>query len=202
MEFKKRTIIWENNTEPPRNYIWVKADGKSYEYDYATKGWVESETIKIADSEKETPDEPSEETTPDTSYQYLSRNGRLPKYFWTYYNNDSTKKEIFDSDIIIDGDIKSPTAKRIVVDFAKVANLGTIAKLMTECQLMSTGFGVIYEKEDNFELTGDDVRRISVDSVNTELAVKVKYFGDQFTFNPSKVYETEIEGTLYYEYDD
>ena len=199
MEFKKKTIIWEDNNEPPKNYIWVKSDGKSYEYDLTTKAWVESETVKMVDSEEETPDE-SEETTPDTSYEYLSRTGKLPKYFWMYYNNEEIKKEIFGSDIIIDGDYQSPTGKRLVVDFAKVANLGTIAKFMTECHLGSPGFGVIYEKEDNFELTGNDIRTVSIFKGGDSLEVKVKYFGDQFTFDSSKVYETEIDGVLYYEY--
>ena len=117
-----------------------------------------------------------------------------------YYNNDELKKEIFDSDIIIDGDYQSPTGKRIVVDFAKVTNLGMIAKLMTECQLGSTGFGVIYEKEDNFELTQNDIRNIAVNKTESDFDVKVKYFGDQFVFDSSKVYETEIDGILYYEY--
>ena len=159
MEFKKRTIIWEENTEPPKNYIWVRPDGKIYEYNYIAQDWIESESVKVAEKEEPvTPDEPSEETVPDTSYQYLSKTGKLPKYFWMYYNNEEKKKEIFGSDIIINGDYQSPNGKRLVVDFAKVANLGTIAKFMTECHLGSTGFGVIYEKEDNFELTGDDIR--------------------------------------------
>lgn len=199
MEFKKKIIIWEDNNEPPKNYIWVKSDGKSYEYDFTTKAWVESKTVKMVDSEEETLDE-SEETTPDTSYEYLSRTGKIPKYFWMYYVNDEKKKEIFDSNIIIDGDYQSPTGKRIVVDFAKVTNLGTIAKLMTECQLGSTGFGVIYEKEDNFELTQNDIRNIAVNKTENDFDVKVKYFGDQFVFDSSKVYETEIDGILYYEY--
>ena len=97
MDFKKKTIIWEDNNEPPKNYIWVQSDGKSYECDYTTKGWIESETIKIADQEvtPDTPDEPTPTPEPveDTSYQYLLRNGRAPKYFWLY-NPDDTKKEI------------------------------------------------------------------------------------------------------------
>ena len=40
----KKTIIWENNTEPPKNYIWGKADGKFYEYNGSA--WAESEDIK------------------------------------------------------------------------------------------------------------------------------------------------------------
>lgn len=45
MEFKKKTIIWEDNSEPPKDYIWAKKDGKFYEYNYATRSWVESESI-------------------------------------------------------------------------------------------------------------------------------------------------------------
>ena len=36
---QKKIIIWENNSEPPKNYIWIKADGKAYEYD-EINGWT------------------------------------------------------------------------------------------------------------------------------------------------------------------
>ena len=45
MEFKKKTIIWEDNNEPPKDYIWAKKDGKFYEYNYVTRSWVESKSI-------------------------------------------------------------------------------------------------------------------------------------------------------------
>lgn len=45
MELKKKTIIWEDNNEPPKDYIWAKKDGKFYEYSYATRGWIESKSI-------------------------------------------------------------------------------------------------------------------------------------------------------------
>lgn len=47
MEFKKKTIIWEENTEPPKNYFWVKPDGKVYEYTLEAEDWVESEEIQL-----------------------------------------------------------------------------------------------------------------------------------------------------------
>lgn len=47
MEFKKRTIIWEDNSEPPKDYFWVKGDGKVYEFDYTDRLWKESKTICI-----------------------------------------------------------------------------------------------------------------------------------------------------------
>ena len=50
MEFKKKTIIWEDNNEPPKDYIWAKKDGKFYEYSYATRSWVESKLIKTEES--------------------------------------------------------------------------------------------------------------------------------------------------------
>ena len=31
MKFKKKTIIWEDNNIPPKNYLWVKSDNKVYE---------------------------------------------------------------------------------------------------------------------------------------------------------------------------
>lgn len=45
MEYKKKTIIWEDNNEPPKDYIWAKKDGKFYEYSYTTRSWVESKSI-------------------------------------------------------------------------------------------------------------------------------------------------------------
>ena len=39
MEFKKKTIIWEDNNEPPKNYIWVKSDGNAYEFNHTTRQW-------------------------------------------------------------------------------------------------------------------------------------------------------------------
>lgn len=45
MEYKKKTLIWEDNNEPPKNYIWIKSDGKPYEYDYIDRIWKESKSI-------------------------------------------------------------------------------------------------------------------------------------------------------------
>ena len=50
MEFKKKTIIWEDNNEPPKDYIWVKSDGKAYEYSYSQGKWIESKLIKTEES--------------------------------------------------------------------------------------------------------------------------------------------------------
>ena len=52
MEFKKKTIIWEDNNEPPKDYIWVKTDGKAYEYSNVVKNWVESSFIQADDSKQ------------------------------------------------------------------------------------------------------------------------------------------------------
>lgn len=47
MEFKKKTIIWEDNNEPPKDYIWIKSDNKAYEFDYTDRTWKESNTISV-----------------------------------------------------------------------------------------------------------------------------------------------------------
>ena len=44
MEYNRKTIMWDNNSEPPKNYIWAK-NNKFYEYDYVTRSWVESKLI-------------------------------------------------------------------------------------------------------------------------------------------------------------
>lgn len=36
----KRTFVWEVNNPPPQNYIWVKNDGRAYEYDPNKRDWV------------------------------------------------------------------------------------------------------------------------------------------------------------------
>lgn len=48
MEFKKKTIIWEDNSEPPKDYIWIKPDNKAYEFDYASRQWKESKNINTS----------------------------------------------------------------------------------------------------------------------------------------------------------
>jgi hypothetical protein len=45
MELKKRTIIWEENTEPPKNYYWIKPDNQVYEYSLEKRQWVVSEVL-------------------------------------------------------------------------------------------------------------------------------------------------------------
>ena len=50
MELKKKTIIWEDNNEPPKNYIWVKSDGKAYEFDYDDRKWKESQIVSSINS--------------------------------------------------------------------------------------------------------------------------------------------------------
>ena len=46
----KKTIIWETNSEPPKNYIWVKSDGKAYEF--INGAWTVSPNVIIADADK------------------------------------------------------------------------------------------------------------------------------------------------------
>lgn len=60
---EKRTIIWEENTIPPKNYLWVKPDGKVYEYDYLKESWEESKTVKLVESGEPSysEEEPSED---------------------------------------------------------------------------------------------------------------------------------------------
>ena len=44
-EGTKRTVIWETNSEPPRNYIWIRPNGIAYEYDWTLREWVVSPNI-------------------------------------------------------------------------------------------------------------------------------------------------------------
>ena len=65
MELKKKTIIWEDNNEPPKDYIWAKKDGKFYEYSHSQRGWIESNLISTGNNE-----ENSESGSDDTLTQY------------------------------------------------------------------------------------------------------------------------------------
>lgn len=48
MEFRKKQVIYEENSQPPKNYIWVKEDGKAYEFNYNSRQWEVSD-INISD---------------------------------------------------------------------------------------------------------------------------------------------------------
>lgn len=206
MEFKKKTIIWEDNNEPPKNYIWAKSDGKLYEYNYDKKDWEESKTIQTASSEESeepvepvTPTEPTVEPVEDTSYLDLLRTEKAPKYFWMYDTSDKAK-EIWGSDVVIGGDYQSPNATRLVVDFAKLNNLGLLNRFMNECGIGSIGFGFIWEPEENFALVSGDIEGVQILKAGNNFKVTFEYYDDNFIFNPNGIYETEIEGNTYYEY--
>ena len=68
MKHQKKTIIWEENTEPPKNYYWVKEDNIVYEFRPKEGKWVESEeltyTPKEEGKESEEPTEPTNPTEP------------------------------------------------------------------------------------------------------------------------------------------
>lgn len=201
MEFKKKTIIWEDNNEPPRNYIWVKADGKPYEY--GVNGWEESDIFSSNEQQSVDPIEPTTDPTivpvEDTSYLDILRTEKAPKYFWMYNTSDEAK-EVWGSDLVIGGDYQSPNATRLVVDFAKINNLGLLNRFIKECHIGSIGFGFIWEPEDNFELVEGDIEGVRISNTGTIFDVKFEYYDDEFEFNPNGIYETEIEGNTYYEY--
>lgn len=71
MEFKKKTIIWEDNNEPPKDYIWVKSDGKAYEFSYTTREWKE-----IMSSGGSGDCDPCEGGSSTTEFSSLTRNGK------------------------------------------------------------------------------------------------------------------------------
>lgn len=50
MELKKKTIIWEDDNEPPKNYIWVKSDGNAYEFNHTTRQWEKIMSSNVSDS--------------------------------------------------------------------------------------------------------------------------------------------------------
>lgn len=47
-EGKTKTIVWDSNSEPPKNYIWAKDDNGFLEFKDGS--WVESEEIAVPGS--------------------------------------------------------------------------------------------------------------------------------------------------------
>lgn len=85
MEFKKKTIIWEDNNEPPKDYIWAKKDGKFYEYSYTTRSWVESKTISGGSGDSgEGENTPSTDITPAQAFA---------KFYGLYNSNYNDKTQ-------------------------------------------------------------------------------------------------------------
>lgn len=50
MEFKKKTVIWEDNNEPPKNFVWVKEDGI---YEWANGSWQKSKSFTTEEEKQE-----------------------------------------------------------------------------------------------------------------------------------------------------
>ena len=108
MEFKKKTIIWEDNTEPPKNYLWVKPDGKVYEFTLEN-GWAESTEIQLCASAEPTPEpEPTPVETEATwvnlnseevwNAEYQNENSALRKYYaWSDEANAPYKEDLWNT---------------------------------------------------------------------------------------------------------
>lgn len=70
-EVFKKTIVWDTNTEPPKNYIWVRGDGKAYEFDRQKREWVVWKVLSSSESS-------INYEYGDTSY-WNSREGYVPE---------------------------------------------------------------------------------------------------------------------------
>ena len=68
MKHQKKTIIWEENTEPPKNYYWVKEDNVVYEFDLKQGKWVESEELTYTPKEEGGPDKPVDPIDPEEPF--------------------------------------------------------------------------------------------------------------------------------------
>lgn len=67
MEFKKKTIIWEDNNEPPKDYIWVKSDRNAYEFNYTIRQW---EKIMSSNGNGSGSDSETDEIDYEAIYQF------------------------------------------------------------------------------------------------------------------------------------
>ena len=75
MDTLKRTIWYDTDSEPPKNYIWIKADGKAYEYNAGTKQWEESKEFSNAslDMFNEMTDEEKTQVRKDLGLYYEAK---------------------------------------------------------------------------------------------------------------------------------
>lgn len=114
MEFKKKTIIWEDNTEPPKNYFWVKPDGKVYEFTLEN-GWAESTEIQLCPGAEPIPEpepQPEPEPTPVPveatwanlnseaawNAEYQNEDSALRKYYaWSDEANAPYKEDLWNT---------------------------------------------------------------------------------------------------------
>lgn len=85
MELKKKTIIWEDNNEPPKDYIWVKTDGKAYEFDYNDRKWKESTSINVNNNDSDSGD--SDDTPAEYNNNQFARDV-LNEEIQTYSEED------------------------------------------------------------------------------------------------------------------
>ena len=189
-----KQILWTDlNSAPPKNYLWQKEDGI---YTNVNGNWIKTKSF----GKEEVCEDENESEVKDLSCQYLLRSEKMPKYVWMY-NTSDTAKYLFDTDIVIGGDYQSPNAHRLVIDFEKINNLGLLNKFVTDCGIGSIGLGMIWEPEDNFQLEENDIKGIHISKVGKKFEVTIEYYDDTLEFNPNGIYETEIEGSVYYEYD-
>ena len=65
-EGEKKTIIWETNSEPPKDYIWVKSDGKAYEF--VGGAWTASPNVIATESGKTYVELEEKEVTANGTY--------------------------------------------------------------------------------------------------------------------------------------
>ena len=65
MNLRTKQIIWNDNTEPPHNYLWVK-DNKILQYD-PLKHWIESPLISFPDNNCQ----PEEKSLDPNGYEYI-----------------------------------------------------------------------------------------------------------------------------------
>ena len=98
MELKKKTIIWEDNNEPPKNYIWIKSDGKAYEFNHLERKWIESKLFTSGNSSEEGSEEGESETPIVTNkwYEDLLVSGQPKPIAWAIRGHDWSNAQIID----------------------------------------------------------------------------------------------------------
>lgn len=152
MEFKKKTIIWEDNNEPPKDYIWAKKDGKFYEYSYATRSWIESKLIKTEESDGSGGDGGGGDSGDESFDNKKFGNDVAEKCI--QYNGVEVPENYLEPDYFLfneyDSTTDSYTKKSInnAEDFAFAAMMGSIIPVYEE-NPYDTELGVLYAVQDD-----------------------------------------------------
>ena len=99
MEYKKKTIIWETNSEPPKNFLWVKDDGI---YEWTNGSWNKSKSFSTEQEKQCISIDDISGTIAEELIRYIEQNNEItiPResvvYPDKYIKDNADKEELSD----------------------------------------------------------------------------------------------------------